>query len=489
MSRILAACAALAIAAPLWAQAPAHSVLGVVDPAAKVARAVRVTGQAPRTDGRLDEGVWRQAAWFSDFVMKEPIEGGEPTERTEVAFLYDDDNLYVGLRAYSNDPSAIQSSVTRRDGSGLTQSEHIWISLDTYLDRRTAYSFGITASGTRMDFYHPEDHEYRIDMSFDPVWEGRARVDSLGWTAEFRIPFNQLRFRSQPVQVWGLNVDRWIPSRNEDVFWVPVPRNVTAWSSRMGTLVGIEGIRPARRVELLPYLATNGTVLSDPVPSNPFNPDGREADGRLGADLKLGLGSNLTLEATVNPDFGQVEADPAVVNLSAFEVFFEERRPFFTEGSRLLSGNGPNYFYSRRLGAPPPGPAGGDYQDRPPTSTILGAAKLTGRLQSGLSIGALAALTGREYARTYTASSDSFGRTEIAPPTAYAVARVQQEFGASGSTFGGVLTFVERDLTPGSALEQLLNRRAVSGGIDWTVRFGRRYYEFSGALGFSHVVG
>lgn len=469
------------------AQAPAGR--GPIDPATKVARARRVSGVPPRVDAVLDDEAWRGAAWFSDFVMKEPVEGGEPTERTEVAFLYDDRNLYVALRAYSNDPSAIQSSVTRRDGSGLAQSEHIWISLDTYLDRRTAYSFGISASGTRTDFYHPEDHEYRIDMSYDPVWEGRARVDSLGWTAELRIPFSQLRFRNGAVQVWGLNVDRWIPSRNEDLFWVPVPRNVTAWSSRMGTLVGIEGIRPPRRLELLPYMATNGTVLSDPDPSNPFDPDGRQARVRAGADFKLGLGPNLTLEATVNPDFGQVEADPAVVNLSAFEVFFDERRPFFTEGSRLLSGNGPNYFYSRRLGAPPPGSAGGDYQDRPSTSTILGAAKLTGRLHGGLSIGALAAVTSREWARTYTAARDSLGRTEVAPPTVYGVARLQQEFGASGSTVGGMLTFVERDLTPGSGLEQILTRRAVSGGLDWRLRLGGRYYELSGGVGFSHVLG
>ncbi len=298
----------------LPAQSPAVAgTPALPDPATKVARAVRLAGAAPHLDGRLDDEVWRQARWFSDFVQKEPVQGAEPTERTEIAFLYDADALYVGIRAYASNPVAIQSSVARRDGQGITQSEHVWISLDTYLDRRTAYSFGVTASGTRFDFYHPRDHEYQLDGSFDPVWEARTRVDSLGWAAELRIPFSQLRFRNQPVQVWGLNVDRWVPSRNEDIFWVPVPRNVTAWSSRMGTLVGIEGIRPSRRVELLPYAATNATVASASDPADPFDPHGRTSELRAGADLKMGLGPNLTLEATVNPDFGQVEADPAVV--------------------------------------------------------------------------------------------------------------------------------------------------------------------------------
>jgi hypothetical protein len=229
-----------------------------------------------------------------------------------------------------------------------------------------------------MDFYHPRDDEFAIDMSFDPAWEADATIDSVGWVAEMRIPFSQLRFRDESVQVWGFNVDRWIPSRNEDLFWIPVPRNVRAWSSRMGELVGIQGIRPSSRLELLPYAASNATLRSDPDPANPFDPDGRDLGLRLGGDLKMGLGPNVTVEATVNPDFGQVDADPAVVNLSQFEIAFDERRPFFVEGANLLRGSGAAWFYSRRIGAPPPGPAGGDFVDRPDATTILSAAKLTG---------------------------------------------------------------------------------------------------------------
>jgi hypothetical protein len=459
-----------------------------VPAAPKRAFATRLGGVAPRMDGRLDDAVWAQARWFSDFVQKEPVEGAAPTERTEVGILYDDEAIYVGARMYAADPAAIQRVVGRRDVNGGL-SEHIWISFDSYRDRRTAYSFGVTASGVRIDWYHPVDHEYRIDMSFDPVWDARAVVDSLGWTAELRIPFSQLRYRPDSVQQWGMNVDRWIPSRNEDVFWVPVPRNEVGWSSRMGDLVGIEGIRPPRRIELIPYTAANAVVATAPDAADPFDPDGRTAEARVGGDLKMGLGPNLTLEATVNPDFGQVEADPAVVNLSQFEVTFEERRPFFIEGSQLLRGDGPSYFYSRRIGAAPRGSADGDYVDRPTATTILTAAKLTGRLASGLSIGALGAVTGEEYARTYDAETGTHGSTPIAPLAGYGVMRLRQEFGPNASTVGAMVTAVRRDAAPGTPLGELLARQAVAGGVDWNLRFGRGMYEVNGFAGLSHVEG
>ncbi len=459
------------------------------DPATKVAHAVRLQGPPPRLDGRLDDAAWTQARFFDDFVQKDPVEGAAPTVRTEVGILYDDDAIYVAARLYG-DPAVIQRNVSRRD-QGAAQSEHIWVSFDSYLDRRTAYSFGVTAAGVRIDWYHPTDHEFRLDMSFDPVWEARAHTDSAGWTAEMRIPFSQLRFRKQDVQVWGFNVDRWIPSRNEDIFWTPVPRNVTAWSSRMGRLVGIEGVRPSRRVELLPYVASNATIHSNPNPANPFDPDGRSASVRVGGDLKMGLGPNLTAEATVNPDFGQVDADPAVVNLSAFETFFDERRPFFVEGSRLLRGNGPNYFYSRRIGAPPPGSVGADFVDQPRSTTILSAAKVTGRLGSGLSIGTLAAVTAREEARGYDSTGIAGGvvrHTEVAPATGFGVVRLQQEVGSNQSLVGLTFTGVRRDLG-GSPLRSVLSDQAVSGGADWNLRFGGGWYQLSGYLGGSYVSG
>ena len=453
--------------------------------AAKRAAAVRVQGRAPALDGRLDDEVWAAAPVLSGFAQKEPAEGAPATERTEVRFVYDDHALYVGARMYSADPKAIQAPVSRRDQ--FAQAEMIRVSLDTYHDRRTAYSFGVTAAGQRLDAYHPRDSE-SVDDSYAPVWEAEVARDSAGWTAELRIPFTQLRFNPGSAQTWGVNVRRWIPSKEEDDYWIVVPKSVSAWASRFGELTGIEGVRPGRRMELMPYVAAGASLRSGVDPADPFH-DPREATARVGADFKMGLGPNLTLDATVNPDFGQVEADPAEVNLSAFETFFAERRPFFTEGSQLLAGGGANYFYSRRIGAAPRGPAGGDFVDRPDDSTILGAAKLTGRLPTGLSVGVLAAVTGRERARTFDAEADSFGSVVVEPPAGYGVVRLQQEFGKARSTVGTTLTLVGRDLEEGSPLAARLNRGAVAGGVDWNLRLQGGTYEVGGALGFSHVAG
>jgi hypothetical protein len=254
----------------------------------------------------------------------------------------------------------------------------------------------------------------------------------------------------------------------------------------MGELVGIEGIKPSRRLELMPYGAADTRFRSDVAPADPFN-GGANLAGRVGADLKMGLGPNITLDATINPDFGQVEADPAVVNLSAFEVFFDEKRPFFTEGSRLLSGNGPSYFHSRRVGARPACNVSADFVECPPNATILGAAKVTGRLATGMSLGALGAVTSREFARTFDTLANTFGRVEVAPPAGYGVVRVQQEFGASKSVVGVTLTTVQRDLD--ALLAPTVVHRAYSGGADWILRWDRGAYELRGSLGFSHLRG
>jgi Domain of unknown function (DUF5916) len=456
--------------------------------ARKQVRAMRLAGTAVKLDGRLDDPAWAGASWISDFVQKMPKEGAPPTDSMRIAVLYDGDAVYVGARMYHKDPSKIQAPLSRRDNT--SQAEHLWVSFDTYHDKRTAYSFGVTASGVRMDWYHPSDNEYSLDAGFNPVWEAKAVIDSLGWTAEMRIPFSQLRFNDRPAQVWGFNADHWNPATSEDVFWIPVPTNRTGWSSYMGELVGIEGIKPTRRLELLPYVASDGHYTSVSGAGDPFN-NGANLTGRAGADLKMGLGPNITLDGTVNPDFGQVEADPAVVNLSAFEVFFDERRPFFTEGSQLLRGNGPSYFYSRRIGARP-SCGGGGYQDCPENATILGAAKVTGRLASGMSLGALTAVTAKESAETYTIDSlgaGTFGRRQVAPAAGYGVARLQQEFGADKSVVGVTFTTVQRDLPDGSALAARLTRQAYAGGADWVLRWDRGAYQVRGYLGFSDIRG
>ena len=467
---------ALALAVPASAQQTPTST--------KQATARRVPARTIRVDGRLDEALWEQATPITDLVQKEPVEGAPPSDRTEIRFLYDDDALYVGARMYSGGP--IQAPMSRRDN--VQQADYLLISLDGYLDRRTAYSFGVTASGVRLDHYHPADDEENIEVEFDPVWEASTTVDDQGWTAEMWIPFSQLRFNDLEQQRWGLNVHRWIPSRNEDDYWVAIPRTERGWASRFGELRGIGGIESSRRVEFLPYVAGGSTVTGDRDTGDPFD-DGRNLEWRVGGDVKMGVGPNLTLEATVNPDFGQVESDPAVVNLTASEIFFDERRPFFIEGSRLIAGAALGYFNSRRIGAPPMGPAPGDHVDYPRNTTILGAAKLTGRTPSGFSVAALGAVTGQEHARAFDVGSGQFSRLRVAPRTGWFAGRAQQELDAAGSTASVMLAGVRRDLPAGDPLAALMNRSAVTLGAETFQRLGGGEYEVMVNVGMSHVRG
>jgi uncharacterized protein DUF5916 len=468
----------------------AHSATAQDQPPAnhdrKQAAAVKVAGGAIRVDGRLDEEAWLRASPVADFVQKEPTEGAAPSDAMEVRFLYDDNALFVGARMSSRD-GAIQAPLARRD-TGDTQAEYILISLDTFLDRRTAYDFGVTASGVRLDRYHSTDREDVLDTDYNPVWRAETAISADGWTAELWIPLSQLRFNPGRDQVWGLNIRRFRPTLDEDDYWVLVPRTERVYASRFGELRGITGIPPTRRVELLPYVAGASTVHSNRDFRNPFD-DGRNLASRVGADMKMGLGSNLTLDASVNPDFGQVEADPAEVNLSAFETRFPEKRPFFTEGAQLLNVNHPNFFYSRRIGARPRGAASGDFVDYPSSSTILAAAKLTGRLPSKTSIGILSAVTASESARVFDLDAPQSARLRVAPRTVYALARVQQEFGELGSTAGIHLTAVHRQFEADDPLAALLSRHAFTAAGDTVLRFKRGEYELRSVAGAAFVDG
>lgn len=421
----------------------------------KEVRAVRAAPAAPHLDGRLDDPAWGAAHFVSDFLQKEPVEGAVPTESTQVAVVYDADALYIGARCYSRAPDRLRRLLDRRDRQG--PAEQFIVTIDSYLDRRTGYGFGVNTAGVRFDRYNPEDFEFNRDFTYDPVWSARTGIDSVSWCVEMRIPFSQLRFNKRSEQVWGINFNRWVPARNEDIYWIYVPREGTGWTSRFGNLTGIAGIAPSRRLELLPYAAGSRQWPTD---AGPFSALGLSEE-RTGGDLKMGLGPNLTLDATFNPDFGQVEADPAEVNLSAYETFFSERRPFFLEGSQLLAGNGPSYYYSRRIGA---------------RSKILGAGKVTGRLASGTSIGFLGAVSERDLEQNV-------------PAAGFAVGRVAQQFGSSQSQVGASIAAVERDLSASNDLEQAYRKRALSGGGDWELRFRNGMYVVSGSLGVSHIQG
>jgi hypothetical protein len=450
----------------------------------KQAHATRVEQGRIHLDGRLDEEIWQTAQPLIDFEQAEPIEGAAPTDPMEVRFLYDDTALWIGARMRSVNARGIQAPMSRRDSGD--QSEYLQIELDTYHDRRTAYMFGVTASGVRLDHFHPTDDETDFDVEFDPVWQAKTAVDADGWTAEMWVPFSQLRFNDAPERVWGLNVKRWRPTINEQDYWVVIGRTNQAWASRFGELRGIEGVRPKERLEVLPYVASSSRVTGDRDLNNPFD-NGLNLTGRVGADMKVGLGSNLTLEATINPDFGQIEADPAEVNLTVFETIFTEKRPFFIEGNNVLQAGTSNFYYSRRIGARPTGPATGDYVDYPETSTILGAAKLSGRLKSGTSVGFLGAVTSEESARIQTAGRRS--DVSVAPRTEWAVGRAIQEFGNGASTLGAHLTMVHRELDDSDPLASTLVRNAITTGADTRIRFDHRQYEIQGNVGLTFVDG
>lgn len=458
---------------PLWAHAQLPT---------KQARAVRVDDGGVRIDGSLDEAVWRRAPAVTDFVQAEPDEGAPPTDRMEVRFAYDNGALYVGARMFSAAP--VQAPLSRRDDGG--QAESIQIELDTYFDRRTAYMFGVTAAGVRLDHYHPRDSEGNRDLEYDPVWQARTVRTADGWTAELWLPFSQLRFNERAERVFGLNIKRDIPATNEEVYWALVRRTESGWASRFGELRGIEGVEPRGRLEVLPYVAASSRLTGDRDHDNPFD-DGKNLGGRLGADVKVGLGPNLTLDVAFNPDFGQIDADPAEVNLTVFETIFSERRPFFLEGNDVLTAGTGNYYYSRRIGARPSGAASGDFVDRPETATILGAAKLTGRLASGTSIGLLGAVTDQEFARTST--DGVLGSTMVAPRSGWGVARVIQEVGDQGSTVGGHLTMLHRGMAPGDPLAAVLSRNAITAGADTRIRFLDQGYEASFNVGITHIDG
>lgn len=469
------------IPSPAAAQSPSAG-----GTAGKRAVAFPVSGDI-RVDGRLDEESWLRAVAITDFEQKEPIEGAAPSDAIEVRFLFDEEALYVGARMETRREPAIQSPLGRRDSA--EQAEHFLVSFDTFLDRRTAVTFGVTASGVRLDRYHASDNEHG-DSGFDPVWKAETSRDADGWTAELWIPFSQLRFNPNSQQVWGLNMRRFRPTLNEEDYWVLIPRTERFWSSRFGELSGITGVRPTRRIELMPYVAGASTMNANRDLRNPFD-DGKNLNGRAGLDVKMGIGPNLTLNATVNPDFGQVEADPAEVNLSAFETRFPEKRPFFQEGSQLFDIGHSNFFYSRRIGAKPTASAGGgdDFVDYPDASTILTAAKLTGRLPSKTSIALLSAVTDEESAEIASLDSPLRRSVRVAPRAYWGTGRVQQEFGRLGSTAGLFVNAVHRDLGDGDPLADLLTKNAMAIAGDTVLRMKDGEYQFRWSGGGSFLSG
>jgi len=431
----------------------------------------RVNGQPLILDGRLDDPAWELVDWSSEFIQRDPDEGAPPTAQTQFKVLYDDDALYFGFRCF-DDPQLLTEMLARRD---WFPGDWVEVNIDSYYDQRTAYSFTLSLSGTRGDEYISEDGN-NWDSSWDPVWEGATAVDEEGWTAETRIPLSQLRFNNnQNEHTWGLQVQRRIFREEERSAWQPIPKDQTGWVSRFGELQGLHGIQPRPRIELMPYVKASHERYETEA-GNPFRTGTDDiVDG--GLDGKIGFGSDLTLDLTVNPDFGQVEADPSEVNLTAFETYFQERRPFFIEGANILdipvapaitggSFTRDNLFYSRRIGKRPsywPDVDDDEFYSRPDFTRILSAFKLSGTTSRGLSVGFLGSLTAEE--KTDIVGPAGGHQHVVEPATGYFVGRLQQDFGAGNTQLGAVLTSVQRRLG-GTRIDDL-TAQAYSGGLDF----------------------
>jgi hypothetical protein len=461
------AVAQTAIPAVVQAPVPAGTTAAASPrPAGTAVRAAR----APVIDGRDDDDAWRGAPVLGGFRVYDPVEDAEPAMRTEARVAYDDANLFVFVRAYDPHPDSIVSLLSRRDVK--TASDQLKVMIDSYHDRRTGYEFAVNPAGVKRDYYTFDDSQE--DGSWDAVWDVATRIDSLGWTAEFRIPLSQLRYPPSASHTFGLMIMRDIVRRNERDAWPLLRRSRAGIASQFADVGGFTGLASPTRLELTPYVLTRSTSALRPAGY------ARSQQGTMGADLKYGVTSNLTIDATVNPDFGQVEADPAQLNLTAFETFLEERRPFFLEGTGIFQfGVDPEQlFYSRRIGrAPQLAGLAPDGVDIPGASRILGAGKLTGRVLGGTSLGVLAAVTDRTVA----------GATSIEPRTAFGLGRLSRELRQGESAVGLIATVVDRALDP--AEEPYLRRGAVAAGVDGRHRFGDGRFELTGSLAASVVRG
>ncbi|HUI09090.1 MAG TPA: DUF5916 domain-containing protein [Bacteroidota bacterium] len=458
---------------------------GAPEPPRPGVEAVRLSGPVV-VDGIPDEPAWSMVPAYTAFVQRDPIEGGAPGMRTEVRVAYDDAALYIAARMYDPAPDSIVARLGRRDV--LQNADLFQLYLDPYRDGRSGFYFGLDPAGTYYDgILYNDDWS---DDSWDGVWEGKVHRDAGGWTVEMRIPFSQLRFREEEGQDWGIDFRRDIARRSESDWAVFTPKNASGFVSRFIPLGGIRDIHPPRDVEVLPYVTTRAEYLQH-AGGDPFHTGSRYVP-RMGGDLKIGLGTNLTLDATVNPDFGQVEVDPAVVNLSDVETYFNEKRPFFIEGaSTFRFGRGgvvnywgfnwsdPEFFYTRRIGRAPQGSIPTvDFSDVPSGTDILGAAKLSGKLGDSWNVGALQALTGRTYADLQSAGVRS--SLEVEPSTYYGIARVQKDFDGGREGLGVISTTTSRFFRD-PALRDQLNAFSTVDGIDgWTFLDGDKSWVMSG---------
>jgi hypothetical protein len=446
-----------------------------------------LNGEAPDIDGLIDESVWDAAEWAGDFTQKEPYENAAPSQKTAFKILFDDNFLYVALRAFDTEPDKIVRRLGRRDN---TDGDWVAIGISSHYDKLSAFGFIVNAAGVKGDGVVTNDNDW--DDTPQPVWYVKTSIDALGWVAEMKIPYNQLRFSKKDNYVWGLEVMRTLFRKSEFSVWQMVPQDADAWVSRWGELHGIKNIKPKKEIALTPYVM--GSVeTSEKEEGNPFQ-TGTKWDYNAGLDGKIAVTNDLTLNFTINPDFGQVEADPSEVNLTAFESYFREQRPFFIEGSnifnyRISDGHGrDNLFYSRRIGRPPhyhPSIEENEYATTHDFTRILGAFKLSGKTHNGWSIGLLESVTNKEFT---TIDNNGERRKEAAEPlTNFMNARLQKDINKGKTIIGGIFTATNRFIND-STLE-FMPAAAYTGGLDFEQFWDDRTWNLKAKVVASSVSG
>lgn len=446
----------------------------------------------PHIDGLLNDAAWEGDNWQNGFTQMEPYNGRKPSQRTDYKIVFDDSHLYAAFRAWDTAPDSIVNRLTRRDE---IDGDFVAIALDTYHDLRTAFGFFVSAGGVKQDMIWSQNG-MQEDVTWDPIWYVKTSRDESGWYAEMKIPFSQLRFKKNSEEVWGFTMVRQIYRHQEMDIWTFVPADAPGWVHLFDELDGLQEVEPRKQLDVTPYVVAS-TERFEKEAGNPYA-NGRRSDLNTGLDAKIGLTNNLTMDLTINPDFGQVEADPSVVNLTAFETFFQEKRPFFIEGRNITNfniglGDGEmgnnNLFYSRRIGRRPhgsPDTEDGEYAKVPTNTRILGAAKLTGKTEKGLSIGIIESVTAEERAEIDLDGEKRYETVE--PLTNYFLGRLHKDFNKGNTQVGGMITSVNRNLNSDSTLFWL-HRGAYSGGLDFSQYFKERTYALHVNLYGSHVTG
>ena len=449
-------------------------------PSQKIIYATLIASGSINIDGKLNDPGWKKLPAYGNFIQQDPLENQPPSEKTTIRVGYSKHALFIALHASDSQPGLIIGQLTRRDHPSA--SDWLTVMIDSYDDHRTAFSFSVNPSGVKIDKLITNDGDSE-DLNWNPVWEVATFRNKRGWNAEFKIPFSQLRFSSSKDQLWGFQICRKIRRLNEIDYWNPEPKDAAGIVSNFGELRGLKNLPAPKNLELLPYGLVSETARPK-QPDNPFAATGFSHNINTGLDLKYGMTSNFTLNATFNPDFGQVEADPSKLNLTAYETYFEEKRPFFVEGKNLfqanlaLSGNSTyseNLFYSRRIGRSPrytPRLAPGAHIKMPEQTHILSAAKITGKSSTGLSLGILDAVTNAEKAVIQEGSRRY--REIVEPLTNYAVVRTQKDYRKGRTTIGTILTNVYRNLPNKNFY--FLNTQATTGGFDINHRWGNDTY-------------